>query len=47
MIKNASYLKKCMKEALRLNPLSVGIGRVLTEDLILSGYLVPEGVWNE
>lgn len=44
MLGSASYMKKCVKEALRLNPLAVGIGRVVTEDTLLSGYLVPEGV---
>ncbi|OXA62205.1 cytochrome P450 302a1, mitochondrial [Folsomia candida] len=43
MLRGARYMKKCIKEALRINPLAVGVGRVLTEDTILSGYHVPEG----
>jgi len=38
------YLRAVLKETLRLNPVSVGVGRVLTDDLILSGYHVPAGV---
>lgn len=37
-------MKAVLKESLRLNPVSVGIGRVLAQDAMLSGYRVPRGV---
>jgi ecdysteroid 22-hydroxylase len=40
----ASYTKAVLKETLRLNPVSVGVGRVLQHDTVFSGYLVPSGV---
>ncbi|XP_011703947.1 PREDICTED: cytochrome P450 302a1, mitochondrial, partial [Wasmannia auropunctata] len=42
-LKNATYTKAVIKETLRLNPISVGIGRILQTDVILSGYRVPKG----
>lgn len=33
-----------LKEVFRLNPISVGVGRILTKDMLLSGYQVPKGV---
>ncbi|CRK95742.1 CLUMA_CG009199, isoform A [Clunio marinus] len=36
------YTKAVLKETLRLNPISVGVGRILNKDKILSGYLVPK-----
>ena len=38
------YLRAVLKEVFRLNPISVGVGRILTKDLILSGYHVPKQV---
>lgn len=32
-----------MKESLRLNPISIGVGRITTRDLILNGYHIPKG----
>lgn len=43
-LKNATYTKAVIKETLRLNPISVGIGRILQTDVILNGYRVPKGV---
>jgi ecdysteroid 22-hydroxylase len=43
-LKNATYTKAVIKETFRLNPISVGIGRILQTDVVLSGYGVPEGV---
>ncbi|CAK9801790.1 Cytochrome P450 302a1, mitochondrial [Anthophora plagiata] len=43
VLRNASYTKAVIKESLRLNPISVGIGRILQTDVILSGYRVPKG----
>ncbi len=40
----ATYARAVLKESLRLNPISVGVGRKLNNDLILSGYNVPSGV---
>jgi hypothetical protein len=37
-------LKAVLKESFRLNPISVGIGRILAQDAIFSGYHVPKGV---
>uniref|UniRef100_W8CDG2 Cytochrome P450 302a1, mitochondrial n=1 Tax=Ceratitis capitata TaxID=7213 RepID=W8CDG2_CERCA len=37
------YARAVLKEVLRLNPISVGVGRILNKDLILSGYHVPKG----
>lgn len=44
VLRNASYTKAVIKESLRLNPISVGIGRILQTDVIISGYQVPKGV---
>ncbi|CAG0885899.1 unnamed protein product [Cyprideis torosa] len=38
------YLKATVKESMRLFPISVGIGRITTQDLVLSGYRIPTGV---
>lgn len=43
-LRKASYTKAVIKETFRLNPISVGIGRILQTDAILSGYRVPKGV---
>ncbi|XP_018407711.1 PREDICTED: cytochrome P450 302a1, mitochondrial-like [Cyphomyrmex costatus] len=43
IIRNAKYTKAVLKETFRLNPLSVGIGRILQTDVVLSGYHVPKG----
>lgn len=38
------YIRAVLKETFRLNPISVGIGRILNHDTIFSGYLVPKNV---
>ncbi|XP_034655210.1 cytochrome P450 302a1, mitochondrial [Drosophila subobscura] len=38
-----TYTRAVLKESLRLNPISVGVGRVLNQDTVLSGYFVPKG----
>ncbi|XP_031849352.1 cytochrome P450 302a1, mitochondrial [Nomia melanderi] len=43
VLRSASYTKAVIKEGLRLNPISVGIGRILQTDIVLSGYRVPKG----
>ena len=40
----ASFLKRVVKESLRLNPISIGVGRILTQDGVIGGYDVPAGV---
>lgn len=38
------YTKAVLKEVFRLNPVSVGVGRVLNKDTVFSSYQVPKGV---
>jgi ecdysteroid 25-hydroxylase CYP302A1 len=38
------YTRAVLKETFRLNPISIGIGRILNHDTIFSGYLVPKNV---
>lgn len=42
-LKKLPYLRACIKEALRVYPLTVGNSRVLANDVVLSGYQVPKG----
>lgn len=44
---SAAYTKAVIKETFRLNPISVGVGRILQADVVLSGYHVPRGVINQ
>lgn len=44
VLRNASYTKAVIKESLRLNPISVGVGRILQTDVIVGGYQIPKGV---
>ncbi|XP_035231609.1 probable cytochrome P450 12a4, mitochondrial [Stegodyphus dumicola] len=37
------YLKSCMKESQRMNPVIGGTGRQLETDVVISGYQVPAG----
>lgn len=39
-----TYLKACIKEALRMMPVSAGNARETTKDYCLRGYHVPKGV---
>ena len=43
-LKGAVYTKAVIKETFRLNPISVGVGRILQNDVVLNGYHVPKGV---
>lgn len=38
------YLKAVVKETFRLNPISIGVGRILPEDASFSGYHCPKNV---
>ncbi|KAI5631554.1 cytochrome p450 domain-containing protein [Phthorimaea operculella] len=42
-LSKASYVRSCVKESLRLNPVSIGVGRLLQKDIVLKGYLIPKG----
>ena len=44
MLDECAYTRAVLKESFRLNPVSIGTGRKLAEDAILSGYHVPKGV---
>lgn len=44
VISKASYVRSSIKESLRLNPVSIGIGRWLQKDIVLKGYSIPKGV---
>ncbi|XP_077293996.1 cytochrome P450 family 24 subfamily A member shade isoform X2 [Arctopsyche grandis] len=39
------YTKACMLEAFRMIPVAFALGRVLEEDMVLSGYHVPAGTF--
>lgn len=40
----ATYTRAVLKESLRLNPIAIGVGRILNNDMVLSNYLIPKGV---
>lgn len=44
VLRKALYTKAVIKEGLRLNPISIGVGRILQTDVIISGYQIPKGV---
>ncbi|XP_039748636.1 cytochrome P450 302a1, mitochondrial isoform X1 [Pararge aegeria] len=43
LLSNAVYVRSCLKESLRLNPVSIGVGRILQNDMILKGFMIPKG----
>ncbi|XP_025209121.1 cytochrome P450 302a1, mitochondrial-like isoform X2 [Melanaphis sacchari] len=43
MLERAVYSKAIIKEMFRMNPISVGVGRILPEECMFSGYRVPAG----
>ena len=44
VLANLKYLKAAVKEAMRMNPVSIGVGRILPKDASFSGYFVPKDV---
>lgn len=40
---NMPYLRACIKESARLNPVALGNIRLLPQDVVMSGYLIPKG----
>ncbi|XP_059062136.1 cytochrome P450 302a1, mitochondrial-like [Achroia grisella] len=38
-----TYVKSTVKESMRLNPVSIGIGRLLQKDIVIKDYLIPKG----
>lgn len=43
ILERAVYSKAVVKEMFRMNPISVGVGRILPEECVFSGYRVPAG----
>lgn len=39
-----SYIKACLKEALRMNPVVAGDARWTGKDIVLEGYQIPKNV---
>jgi len=44
VLTRAIYLKRCLKESLRMNPVSIGVGRTVPEDTVIGGYQIPAEV---
>lgn len=42
-IDKLGMLKYCLKETMRLHPVSIGTGRLIQNNLVLNGYEIPEG----
>lgn len=38
------YMRACLKEAMRMNPVVTGTAREAGQDLVLNGYQIPKGV---
>ncbi|XP_045764195.1 cytochrome P450 302a1, mitochondrial isoform X2 [Maniola jurtina] len=43
LLSKAVYVRSCLKESLRLNPVSIGVGRVLQNEMVLKGFMIPKG----
>lgn len=44
ILNKSIYTKAAIKEVFRMNPISVGVGRILAKDAVLSHFHVPAGV---
>ena len=44
-LKHFSFGKQVLQESLRLNPISIGVGRLAPDDIVISGYHVPKGTF--
>ncbi|XP_047479347.1 cytochrome P450 302a1, mitochondrial-like isoform X1 [Penaeus chinensis] len=42
VLAKSRYLKAIVKESFRLHPVSVGVGRITTEDTVIRGYRIPK-----
>ena len=40
-----SYITMCIKESLRLYPLAAKVGKLLSEDVVMSGQRFPKGTY--
>ncbi|KAF4523552.1 hypothetical protein B566_EDAN012000 [Ephemera danica] len=43
ILEDLKYLKACIKENNRLNPIAIGISRLTQENIVLANYQVPKG----
>lgn len=43
ILKRISYVKACIKESMRLFPITSGIQRTMQTDVSIGGYMIPEG----
>ncbi|XP_042223672.1 cytochrome P450 302a1, mitochondrial-like [Homarus americanus] len=42
VLSEARYLKAVLKETYRLRPVSIGVGRIIQEDVVIRGYRIPK-----
>ncbi|XP_031769331.2 cytochrome P450 302a1, mitochondrial isoform X1 [Galleria mellonella] len=43
ILSKMNYVRSVIKESLRLNPVAIGVGRLLQKDIIIRDYLIPKG----
>lgn len=44
ILNRITYAKACIKEAMRLFPITIGIQRTMQKDVSIGGYRIPAGV---
>lgn len=44
VLTKAVFARNCIKESLRLNPVAIGVGRLLQKDIVVKEYLIPKDV---
>ncbi|KAG7196814.1 hypothetical protein KM043_016927 [Ampulex compressa] len=44
ILNKMSYLRACIKESLRLFPISIGTLRTMQSDVVINGYKLPKGI---